>query len=143
MRMASSTFLFFLCGEICCQVENTTITWPAETTTSAATWPSETTTTASVETTISSLYCAADKCDRHSLFIYDLEQKVNNLTRGFEILQNQVEILTDDNERITSDLEVLEEENLELKRENEILRENVKELQVLGYNLFLTCQCMR
>ena len=98
--MASSTFLFFLCGEICCQVENTTITWP-----------SETTTTSSVETTTSSLYCAADKCDRHSLFIYDLEQKVNNLTRGFEILK---------------------QENSQLKAENQVLKEDVKELQGIG-----------
>ena len=116
--MVSSAFLLFLCREVCCQVENTTITWPAETTTSAATWPSETTTTASVETTISSLYCAADKCDRHSLFIYDLEQKVNNLTRGFEILQNKVV--------------VLEDENLKLKAENEVLKDDVKELQGSG-----------
>ena len=109
--MVSSAFLLFLCREVCCQVENTTITWPAETTTSAATWPSETTTTASVETTISSLYCAADKCDRHSLFIYDLEQKVNNLTRGFEILK---------------------QENSQLKAENQVLKEDVKELQGIG-----------
>ena len=102
--MVSSAFLLFLCREICCQVENTTITWP-----------SETTTTSSVETTTSSLYCAADKCDRHSLFIYDLEQKVNNLTRGFEILQNKVV--------------VLEDENLKLKAENEVLKDDVKELQ--------------
>ena len=44
-------------------------------------------------------------CDRHAMFIYDLERKVNNLTRGFEILENvtndlrsEVEILKDDNE---------------------------------------------
>ena len=104
--MFSPTFLLFLCREICCQVEETTITWPVETITS---------TTAAAETTTSSLYCAADKCDRHSIFIYDLEQKVNNLTRGFEILQNKVV--------------VLEDENLKLKAENEVLKDDVKELQ--------------
>ena len=68
-------------------------------------------TTTAGTTTTSSLYCGADKCDRHSILIYDLEQKFKNLTRGFEILK---------------------QENSELKAKNEILEENVKELQGLG-----------
>ena len=117
--MLSPVFLLFFCREIHCQAVDENTTSPMATaipTTTAAT------------TTTSYLYCAADKCDRHSLFIYDLEQKVNNLTRGFEILHNHVE--------------KLEEENLQLKTENEVLREDVKELQGLGnackqYKLYL------
>ena len=97
--MLSPTFLLVFYREIRCQIaDNTTLPLVS------------TTPTTTVATTTSSLYCAADKCDRHSLFIYDLEQKVNNLTRGFEILR---------------------EENSQLKAENEALKEDVKELQGL------------
>ena len=122
-------------------------------------WRSSTSTAATTIT--SSLYCGADKCDRHAIFIYDLEQKVNNLTRGFEILQNQnqqlqedtsdlrseVEILKDDNEDlnrenriIKEDLEILKEENSKLKMDYEVLQENVKELQGQGCELELKCE---
>ena len=101
-------------------------------------------------TTASALYCDADKCDRHAVLIYDLEQKVNFLTQGFEILENQnqqlqnathdlrteLDVLKDDNEAlnrenkmIKEDLQVLKEENNRLKIDNEVLQDDVKELQ--------------
>ena len=114
---------------------------PTATTTAKTTGPA---------TTASSMYCGANKCDRHAVLIYDLEQKVNFLTQGFEILQNQnqllqndtrdlrseLDVLKDDNEdlnrenkMIKEDLEVLKEENNRLKIDNEVLQEDVKELQ--------------
>ena len=49
------------------------------------------------------------------MLILDLEKKVNNLTYGFAILQNQNE--------------ELKTENQEIKAENKALREDVSELQ--------------
>ena len=83
------------------------------------------TTTTAATTTTSSLYCGADKCDRHSILIYDLEQKFKQLQNDTSDLRNEVEILKKDNE-------VLKEENEKLKNENEVLKEDVKQLQGLG-----------
>ena len=142
IRMVSPIFLLFFFQEVH-SYETTTLA-PEPT---SSEWRSSTSTAAT--TTASSLYCGADKCDRHAIFIYDLEQKVNNLTRGFEILQNQnqqlqndtrdlrseIEILKDDNEdlnrenkMIKGDLKILKEENSKLKSDNEVLKD-VKELQ--------------
>ena len=80
-------------------------------------------TTTAGTTTTSSLYCGADKCDRHSILIYDLEQK-------FKQLQN-------DTRDLRSEVEILKEENSQLKAQNEVLEENVKELQGLRVAYFL------
>ena len=82
-------------------------------------------TTTAATTTTSSLYCGADKCDRHSILIYDLEQKFKQLQNDTSDLRNEVEILKKDNE-------VLKEQNEKLKNENEVLKEDVKQLQGLG-----------
>ena len=55
----------------------------------------------------------------------DLEQKVNNLTHGFGILQNQNE--------------ELKIENQEIKAENEALREDVSQLQ--GTDMIRILEC--
>ena len=91
-------------------------------------------------TTAASLYCGADKCDRHSILIYDLEQKFKLLEQKFQNetsdLRSEVEILKEDNEdlnrenkMIKEDVGVLKEENDKLKNENEVLKEDVKQLQ--------------
>jgi len=101
------------------------------------------TTTTAATTTTSSLYCGADKCDRHSILIYDLEQKFKQLQNDTSDLRSEVEILKEDNEDLNrenkmikedlKDLElevqVLKEENDKLKNENEGLKEDVKQLQ--------------
>ena len=84
--------------------------------------PSTITTTTADTTTTSSLYCGADKCDRHSILIYDLEQKFKQLQNDTDDLRSEVEILKVDNE-------VLKEQNEKLKNENEVLRKDVKQLQ--------------
>ena len=100
-------------------------------------------TTTAATTTTSSLYCGADKCDRHSILIYDLEQKFKQLQNDTSDLRSEVEILKADNEDLNrenkiikedlKDLElevqVLKEENDKLKNENEGLKEDVKQLQ--------------
>ena len=84
--------------------------------------PSTISTTTAATTTTSSLYCGADKCDRHSILIYDLEQKFKQLQNDTDDLRSEVEILKVDNE-------VLKEQNEKLKNENEVLRKDVKQLQ--------------
>ena len=76
-------------------------------TTTADYYPTAETTTAP--------YCGIDTCQNLALLILDLEQKFNNLTHGFAILQNQNE--------------ELKIENQEIKAENEALREDVSQLQ--------------
>ena len=87
-------------------------------------------------TTAASLYCGADKCDRHSILIYDLEQKFKQLQNDTQDLRSEVEILREDNEDlnrenklIKEDLQSLKEENDKLKYENELLKEDAKQLQ--------------
>ena len=108
-------FLLFFCQEVRSDGGYTTISSPIASIAS--------TTTASSTTTTSSLYCGADKCDRHSILIYDLEQK-------FKQLQN-------DTRDLRSEVEILKEENSQLKAQNEVLEENVKELQGLRVAYFL------
>ena len=54
-------------------------------------------TTTAGTTTTSSLYCGADKCDRHSILIYDLEQKFKQLQNDTDDLRSEVEILKEEN----------------------------------------------
>ena len=73
-------------------------------------------------TTATPLYCDAEKCEQHSVLIKDLEQKVNDLVAGFEILQSQNDELQSNNEAIMAEL-------LEVKTENDALRDDVSHLQ--------------
>ena len=84
-------------------------------------------------TTTAAPYCDAEKCERHSILILDLEQKVNDLTKGFEILQTQNDELKSENEEIKAELG-------ELKTENKDLRDDVTHLQ--GSGLYY-CNCMK
>ena len=101
-------------------------------------------------TTAASLYCDADKCDRHSILIYDLEQKFKQLQNDTLVitgdLRGEVEILKEDNEDLNREnkmmkedlrgleleVQALKEENGKLKIENEVLKEDVNQLQGLG-----------
>ena len=85
--------------------------------------------TAPPQTTTASPYCDAQKCERHSVLILDLEQKVNDLAEGFEILQTQNDELKSENDEIKAEIS-------ELKTENKDLRDDVTHLQGLG----LPCQ---
>ena len=73
-------------------------------------------------TTAAPLYCDAEKCEQHDVLIRDLEQKVNDLVAGFEILQGQ-------NDELQSKNEVIMAELLEVKTENDALRDDVSYLQ--------------
>ena len=73
-------------------------------------------------TTAAPLYCDAEKCEQHGVLIRDLEQKVNDLVAGFEILQSQNDELQSNNEAIMAEL-------LEVKTENDALRDDVSHLQ--------------
>ena len=73
-------------------------------------------------TTAAPLYCDAEKCEQHGILIRDLEQKVNDLVAGFEILQSQ-------NDELQSKNEVIMAELLEVKTENDALRGDVSYLQ--------------
>ena len=86
-------------------------------------------TTGPPQTTTASPYCDAQKCERHSVLILDLEQKVNDLAEGFEILQTQNDELKSENDEIKAEIS-------ELKTENKDLRDDVTHLQGLG----LPCQ---
>ena len=91
----------------------------------------ETTPAASPDTTTAAPYCDAEKCDRHGVLIWDLEQKVNDLLEGFEILKSQNEELKSDNEGLKSENEEIRAELVELQTENEALRDDVSYLQGL------------
>ena len=151
--MVSPIFLFIFYQEVHSWEKTTRPAWemgPTPTAMAITTTYTYGPATTGPTTTASSLYCDADKCDRHTILIYDLKQKVNFLTQGFEILQNQnqqlqndtrdlrseLDVLKDDNEdlnrenkMIKEDLQVLKEENVKLKIDNEVLQEDVKELQ--------------
>ena len=83
--------------------------------TNTATEPLSTVESTTSAATTAAPYCDIDTCQKFAILILDLEQKVNNLTHGFGILQNQNEEL-----RI---------ENQEIKAENAALREDVSQLQ--------------
>ena len=73
-------------------------------------------------TTAVPLYCDAEKCEQHGVLIRDLEQKLNDLVAGFEILQSQ-------NEELQSNNEVIMAELLQVKTENIALRDDISYLQ--------------
>ena len=132
-------FLLVFCQEVHSDEHYTTAS--SQPTNSPTTSSPMTATTASSipTTTAASLYCEADKCDRHSILIYDLEQKFKQLQNDTRDLRSEIEILKEDNEdlnrenkMIKEDLKVLKEENDKLKNENENLRGDVKELQGKG-----------
>jgi len=81
--------------------------------------------TSASQTTTASPYCDAQKCERHSVLIFDLEQKVNDLAKGFEILQTQNDELKSKNDEIKTEIG-------ELKTENKDLRDDVTHLQGFG-----------
>ena len=81
--------------------------------------------TTGYETTTAAPYCDAHKCEIHSALILDLEQKVNDLAKGFEILQTQNDELKSENGEIKTEIG-------ELKTENKDLRDDVTHLQGFG-----------
>ena len=83
-------------------------------------------------TTAASLYCGADKCDRHSILIYDLEQKFKQLQNDTQDLRSEVEILREDNEDLNRENKLIKEDLQVLKDENERLKNDVQELQGQG-----------
>ena len=87
-------------------------------------------------TTAASLYCGADKCDRHSILIYDLEQKFKQLQNDTQDLRNEVEILREDNEDLNRENKQIKEDLQVLKEENDKLKNDVKELQGKGWTYF-------
>ena len=91
-----------------------------ETTTAATTRETTTIESTTNEFTTTAPYCGADTCQNLAMLILDLEKKVNNLTYGFGILQNQNE--------------ELKIENQEIKAENKALREDVSELQGMDFD---------
>ena len=99
--------------------------------------PSTITTTTADTTTTSSLYCGADKCDRHSILIYDLEQKFKQLQNDTSDLRSELEILKEDNEDLNRENKLMKEELLVLKEENDKLKNDVQQLQGLGIAQFL------
>ena len=103
--------------------------WEETTITSTITsGPTTTAKTTGPATTASSMYCGANKCDRHAVLIYDLEQKVNFLTQGFEILQNQNQQLQNDTRDLRSELDILKDDNEDLNRENKMIKEDLEVL---------------
>ena len=110
-------FLFFVIA-VCFAQYSTTLGY--ETLTTPAATPG---------TTTAAPYCDAEKCDRHGVLIWDLEQKVNDLLEGFEILKSQNEELKTDNEELKSDNEVIRVELVEVQAENKVLRDDVSYLQ--------------
>ena len=74
-----------------------------------------TTTAELAETTTAAPYCDAEKCERHGVIIRDLEQKVNDLLIGFEVLNIQNEELKSDNEEIKAKLKDVQIENIALR----------------------------
>ena len=88
-----------------------------------------TTPAATPGTTTAAPYCDAEKCDRHGVLIWDLEQKVNDLLEGFELLKSQNEELKTDNEELKTDNEVIRVELVEVQAENKALRDDVSYLQ--------------
>ena len=116
MPFVSSKSLFFVLA--ICSAQTTSYNE-----TSARYFPPSTTTAAP--------YCDADKCERHGVLIWDLEQKVNDLLQGFEILKTQNEELKSDNEQLKSDNEEIKTELVEVKTENKALRDDVSYLQGL------------
>ena len=115
MPFVSFKLLFFVIG-VCFAQYSTTLGY--------ATTPA-----ASPGTTTAAPYCDAEKCDRHGVLIWDLEQKVNDLLEGFEILKSQNEELKTDNEELKSDNEVIRAELVEVQTENKALRHDVSYLQ--------------
>ena len=83
-------------------------------------------------TTAASQYCEAWKCEQHSDYIRILEQRVNDLAKGFQFLQTQNDELKSENGEIKAEIG-------ELKAENKDLRDDVSHLQGLG----LLCQTIR
>ena len=81
--------------------------------------------TTAADITTAAPYCDAQKCEIHSALILDLEQKVNDLAKGFEILQTQNDELKSENGEIKTEIG-------ELKTENKDLRDDVTHLQGFG-----------
>ena len=124
--MISIFFSFFVLAPCSAQITGYTTLAPPITD-----GPTAATTTAA--TTTAAPYCDAEKCERHSVLILDLEQKVNDLAKGFETLQTQNDELKSENEEIKAEIG-------ELKTENNDLRDDVTHLQ--GSGLYY-CNCMK
>ena len=95
-------------------------------------------TTTAGTTTTSSLYCGADKCDRHSILIYDLEQKFKQLQNDTRDLRSEIEIVKEDNEDLNRENKMIKEDLQVLKEENDKLKNDVQQLQGLSEAQFLT-----